>query len=542
MVEPTGHCPYVGLKQNRAIRFASPTPEHRCYVSGEPLDIPVDQATFCLSQGHVHCPLYMGLTVPTTSETSPTVIGGVAAIPSGGVRGWYATLSRRDRLVYAILLALLATIVAIYLLVGLQAFLSRSSVVDITTQPTSVASIPTGQQPAVVESPSAELPTEVAATPTDLPTNTPAPKPTAEPTDAPIFLQPTSQATLAPTSASLATSTSQAANTSVATSTSQAASTSAATRTSAPSITAAPSITVAPSATARPAAPSAPTSTTAPRPTAAPRPPVPPRPTNPPPTQPPQVATTIQPVTLYFSDATGSVLVPVRRNAQVQNNRIAEAAIRELIAGPRNGLNRLVSGDAKLLGISIDNRRATVNFDRDPGGLDSIVFTLTEFSTVSQVQIQVNGRDLGGVRARPVLNPINPDNRSVDYSATEFLPLYFPAASGAHDIRLIRMVPKTKQTAEATVRALLEGPGPYGNAVRRVIPANTELRGIKIEKGVVLVDFTQPFANAGDLGAAMRTVVESLTTLPTVKGVQFLVEGQAFADGKIFPRPAINQE
>ncbi len=42
--------------------------------------------------------------------------------------------------------------------------------------------------------------------------------------------------------------------------------------------------------------------------------------------------------------------------------------------------------------------------------------------------------------------------------------------------------------------------------------------------------------------AAMRTVVESLTSIKTVRGVQFLVEGQAFADGKIFGKPAINQE
>jgi spore germination protein GerM len=104
------------------------------------------------------------------------------------------------------------------------------------------------------------------------------------------------------------------------------------------------------------------------------------------------------------------------------------------------------------------------------------------------------------------------------------------------------MVPKTKQTAEATIRVLLEGPGVYDGIVRRVIPAETQLRGIKLNGDVVLVDFTQPFAEAADLNAAMRTVVESLTTLKTVSGVQFLVEGQAFADGKIFRRPVINQE
>jgi spore germination protein GerM len=520
MVEPTGHCPYVGLKQNRAIRFASPTSEHRCYVSGEPLDIPVDQATYCLSQGHVHCPLYMGLTVPTTTDTLPTVVGGVAAVPATGVRGWYATLSRRDRIVYAIMLALLAIIVSVYLYVGLNEFLARNGPIDIGAVPTGAPSVPATQEPAIGENSTASVPTELPPTPTDLPTNTPAANPTDEPTQAPATLQPTSQATQAvtavPTNTSLATSTPTTAAPT-------------ATNTSAPAAT----------ATSAPATPRAPLPTAAPRPTAVPRPATaPPLP----PTQPPPVAAAIRAVTLYFSDATGSVLVPVRRNTEVQDNRIAEAAMRELIAGPRNGLGRLVNAGTKLLGITIANRRATVNFDRDPGGLDSIVFTLTDFSTLSQVQIQVNGTNLGGVRARPVLNPINPQNLTVDYSTTEFLPLYFPAASGTYDIRLIRMVPKTKQTAEATVRALLEGPGPYGNAVRQVIPAGTELRGIKINNGVVLVDFTQPFADAGDLGAAMRTVVESLTTLPTVSGVQFLVEGQAFADGKIFPKPAINQE
>lgn len=238
-------------------------------------------------------------------------------------------------------------------------------------------------------------------------------------------------------------------------------------------------------------------------------------------------------------------MVPVRRNTRVADKRVAAAAIGELIAGPRNGLLRLVSAEANLLGITIDSGTATVNFDRDPSdsgerGIDSIVFTLTELPTISRVQIQVNGANLGGVRARPVLNPLNPQNLAVDYSSTEFLPIYFPSADGVHDVRLIRMVPKTKQTAEGTVRALLEGPGTYAGVVRRVIPDGTELRGIRLSNGVLQVDFTEPFAGAPD--AAIRTIVESLTTLKTISGVQFLVEGQVYLDGKIFERPGVNQE
>ena len=60
MSDGAKHCPYVGLKQNRSIQFSTPTVEHRCYVSGDALDIPVDQASYCLSQFHTQCPLYMG--------------------------------------------------------------------------------------------------------------------------------------------------------------------------------------------------------------------------------------------------------------------------------------------------------------------------------------------------------------------------------------------------------------------------------------------------------------------------------------------------
>ena len=68
------------------------------------------------------------------------------------------------------------------------------------------------------------------------------------------------------------------------------------------------------------------------------------------PTAPP-VSASVKPLTLYFADSTGSVLVPVRRNASVEGNRTAEAALRELIAGPRNGLQRLVAADTELLEV-----------------------------------------------------------------------------------------------------------------------------------------------------------------------------------------------
>jgi spore germination protein GerM len=523
MVEPTGHCPYLGLKQNRAIRFASPTPEHRCYVSGEPLDIPVDQANYCLSQGHVHCPLYMGLSLPTTTDAAPPAAVPVAAEPSSGLGGWYASLSPRDRAVYAAMLGMLALIIAIYLFAGLRAFFGGNG--SIGESPTSSPAPASTQQVlavATVAPSAAALPT-----PTDLPLPTPETLPTDIPPTEVLSASPTSAATNPPVATSVPTSASIVPSSSP--------------DSGQPTSDPATSPTDARPTSAVPTR----------RPTSAPQTAQPTRPTSA-----PQIAAGGRPITLYFADTTGTLYVPVRRTVRIENQHPAEAAVRSLIEGPRNGLTALVAPEARLLEVTIAaDATAFVDFDRPPANddfaLDSIVLTLTdtEFRGVIQrVQIQVNGRNLGGARARPVVNPINPDGLERNVAVTEFLPLYFVSNDGAHHIRVIRMVWKTKQTADATVRALLDGPIGYEYALRRSIPEGTELRGVSKDGSTIWVDFTQPFADAPDRVAAVRTVVESLTTLPGVSGVRFLVEGASLANqwgpdyGRLFTRPPINPE
>ncbi|GIW00802.1 GerMN domain-containing protein [Roseiflexus sp.] len=544
MSEPTptgpGYCPYLGLKQNRAIRFSSPTPEHRCYVSGEPVDIPVDQSAFCLSRNHVQCPLYMGLTLPSIPATVSS--SGATTTAPGGLRGWLRTLSPRDRAIYALMLGMLALIVLVYAIAGWQALTGTAPVTG-APSPITVAPPETATAtPAPLPSPSATA-TPPPPTPTALPTSTPSPQPNPSPTQEPVIIvptalptQPTGTAGVAPSPTDNATAT--------------------------PSPTVAAPATPSPTGQPAPASPTL-TATAAPPPTTAPTAPPQP-PTAVPPAMPrtpaPPAAPTVQQqrLWLYFGDATGTLFVPVQRLVPVEDRKVATAAINALIEGPRNGLERLIDPQARLLSIAINNGLATVNFDRpphlngDPRGLHSIVLTLTHFETISRVQLQVNGRNIGidgsGPIGRPVVNPLNPNNLPVDYAATEFLPTYYLANDGYHTIRIIRMVPKTRQVAEGTVRALIEGPGIYEYAVQRTIPPGTELRAISINQGVARVDFSARFAEASDRNAAVRTLVESLTTLPRVSGVQILVEGRSLAEwwgepyGRVYPKPLINPE
>ncbi len=114
------HCPYLGLRQNRAIRFATPTPEHRCYVNGEAQEIPVDQRAYCLSINHLSCPLYTGQWSPTTAAAAGT---GALAIPrraSGA--GWRG----REPMFYFALAAMAGLILLTLIWVGIYAAYSNS--------------------------------------------------------------------------------------------------------------------------------------------------------------------------------------------------------------------------------------------------------------------------------------------------------------------------------------------------------------------------------------------------------------------------------
>ncbi|MFQ3631763.1 GerMN domain-containing protein [Roseiflexus sp.] len=531
MSEPTptgqGYCPYLGLKQNRAIRFSSPTPEHRCYVGGEPVEIPVDQSTFCLSRNHVQCPLYMGLTLPSIPAVASPA--GAATAAPAGLRGWLRTLSPRDRAIYALMLGMLAIIVLVYAIAGWQALTGSGTVIG-APSPIIVAPLETATATPSPQPPPSPTVMPLPPTPTALPTSTPSPQPSPSPTQEPLIIVPTA---LPPQSTDTATV--------------------------APSPTTDAAAT--PSSTGQPIQPSpTPTATAAP----VVPPTTPPQPTAAPPVTPRPPAATVAPAVqqqrlwLYFGDATGTLFVPVQRLVPVEDRKVATAAVNALIEGPRNGLERLIDPQTRLLNMTINNGLATVNFDRpphlngDPRGLYSIVLTLTHFETISRVQFQVNGTNIGidgsGPVGRPVVNPLNPDNLPVDYAITEFLPTYYLANDGYHTIRIIRMVPKTRQVAEGTVRALIEGPGIYEYAVQRTIPPGTDLRAISLNQGVVRVDFSAQFAEATDRNAAVRTLVESLTTLPRVTGVQIFVEGRSLAEwwgdsyGRVYPKPLINPE
>jgi len=112
-------------------------------------------------------------------------------------------------------------------------------------------------------------------------------------------------------------------------------------------------------------------------------------------------------VVLYYADSGANYLVPEIRKVDEEKFRThpARTAIEMLLAGTENpNLVNVIPPGTKLNGISIHNRTAYVDFNENlltsTGStteifiVGSIANTLTEFSTIDQVQILVGGKKI----------------------------------------------------------------------------------------------------------------------------------------------------
>lgn len=243
------------------------------------------------------------------------------------------------------------------------------------------------------------------------------------------------------------------------------------------------------------------------------------------------------PLVLYFADSTGRLLVPVQRNVTVVSKRVAGASLNALIEGPRNGLTRVLVQDLKVNSLVIQDGIALIDLDRRPTavgdvrGFNAMALTLTQFDSIKGVKFLINGGQIpaepGLPNERPLINVWNPNNLTIADSTV--LTLYFVATNGRHDIPVSKIIPKTPDIATAHMQGLIDGPGPYADALKRVIPEGTQLRSIKLDGDLAIVDLSASFVDAADRAGALRTIVESLTTIPSIKRVQVVVEGESLA-------------
>lgn len=136
---------------------------------------------------------------------------------------------------------------------------------------------------------------------------------------------------------------------------------------------------------------------------------------------------------------------------------------------------------------------------------------------------------------KPVTKPeTKPDNKtgaSTEPAVTKLkLTLYFSDNQSTclrPETREVTI--KGKRTAEAVINELIRGP--KSSKLSRTVPQESKLRSIKVESGVVYVNFSKEFQakhSGGSAGETMTlySITNSLAELPGVNKVQFLLEGK----------------
>ena len=110
-------------------------------------------------------------------------------------------------------------------------------------------------------------------------------------------------------------------------------------------------------------------------------------------------------MTLYFANETGDMLVAEKREVmRSTNTSVEKLVVEQLIEGPK-GIGRFATmpKDVKLLSVSVNETVCSINLDaaflnntlevKEYIPIYSIVNSLSELSTVSRVQIRINGSE-----------------------------------------------------------------------------------------------------------------------------------------------------
>lgn len=261
---------------------------------------------------------------------------------------------------------------------------------------------------------------------------------------------------------------------------------------------------------------------------------------------------------LYYNNKDNSKIITEQREVEITEDKsVAQVAMEELLKGPSNPeLISNIPKNTKLLNIDIKDETAVVNlsnhFKNFPDStaerfaIISIVNTLTGLPGIDKVRILIEGENLTALSGKPydTLKKYNIESINEELNTeTETITLYFPDEQAMYLVPEHRDVVVNKPIENIIVEELIKGPkapGRFG-----AIPEGTKLISIEIKDKIAYVNFSKEFKEnhpGGSTGEMMtiNSVVNSLTELPEIDKVQFLIEGkkeETLAGHVIFNEP-----
>ncbi len=265
------------------------------------------------------------------------------------------------------------------------------------------------------------------------------------------------------------------------------------------------------------------------------------------------VETTIQ-TELYLIDKNGYVVSQAMELPKTES--VAKQALEYLVAdGPvqemlPNGFRAVLPADTQMT-VNIKDGTATVDFSKEFANykkedekriLQAVTWTLTQFDSVNDVKLQMNGTPLEEmpVNGTPVgeelsrADGINMDNSDVvDITNTKALTVYYVGGEeGAYYyVPVTRRVSNDlKDNITAIVNELVEGPAFASNLLSEFQPDVKLLDAPKLEGGKVTLNFNESIYGSFEEKMVsehvLNSLVLSLTEQSGVESVALTVKGE----------------
>lgn len=250
---------------------------------------------------------------------------------------------------------------------------------------------------------------------------------------------------------------------------------------------------------------------------------------------------------LYFINSDKSQLVAEKRVVQLERKEdLIKYSIEELKKIPKTvGLQPPIPQDIQIKSMVLEKDILKIDISSQYNNLSAqdqvllraaLVKTLTEFDFINQVEIAIDGDPLVGTDGKPI-GPMSQEDIVLEPSTVlstsnlQTVKLYFSdknAEKLVAEERTIEVnpnVPLEKYIVEQLIK------GPESANLLPTIPAETTIKEIETKDGICYVDLSNEFRTKHSGGSTGETftiysIVNSLTELPNIKKVQFLIEGE----------------
>jgi len=260
-------------------------------------------------------------------------------------------------------------------------------------------------------------------------------------------------------------------------------------------------------------------------------------------------------VTIYLANSEMNGLIPIV--IQLKENKMEEQ-INDILQALREDKNldnarALLPEDVQIKKVKIQDQNVVITFNQAYTEMSaveeilvrsSIVKSVTKLDGVQTVEFYIDGVPLKSATG-VVVGPMGEDNIIVNSDSTllesnnKEVTLYFSSKDGNYlvPVQVKLDLTENEQIETAIIKMLSEGP--EDESLAGTIPKNTKILNVFVTDKVCYVNLSEEFINnhiGGTKGELITiySIVNSLTELPNINKVQFLIEGEVQEKFKSF--------